>query len=203
MSGSKNSAKDLVDLIRRKAPEYLDLLTANSDAEFESAFDAILGQAVANLERNKKNYEKLDEEGLTAVLASALSIPGLSVSQETNSNGHVDITIEANHCVPARIKLGEAKIYNGPEYHLKGLKQLLGRYTTGREGRGILIVYVRKKAVASLAKKLRKKMDTDLPMVQKGKTVSHVLKWSFISTHVHSSAEDLEVGHVCCNMHIS
>ena len=33
---------------------------------------------------------------------------------------HVDITITADHCVPVRKKLGEAKIWDGPEYHIKG-----------------------------------------------------------------------------------
>ncbi|MBI5634010.1 MAG: hypothetical protein HZA15_11090 [Nitrospirae bacterium] len=200
---NNDSAKDLIDLIKRRAPEYLDLLTAQTDADFEAAFDARLDRALIDLENNKMNFNKLDEEGLSAVLASALSCPGLSVTQETNSNGHVDITIEADHCFPARRKLGEAKIYDGPEYHVKGLKQLLGRYTTGREGRGVLIIYVRKKDIAGIVNKLRQRMDEVLPMNQKGKTKEHVLKWSFISTHKHSSGEDLDVGHIGCNLYIS
>lgn len=199
MSGS---AHELVEIIKRKAPEYLDLLTATSDAEFESAFDAILGQAVTRLQTNSNNFKNLDEEGLSAVLASSLSVPGLSVTQETNSNGHVDITIEADHCVPPRIKLGEAKIYDGPEYHIKGLGQLIGRYSTGSEGRGLLIAYVRKKDISGIVQKLRTKMDDDLPLEQQGKTKDHKLKWSFISTHNHSSGEKLDVCHIGCNLHI-
>jgi len=203
MSDKKDSAEHLVDLIRLKAPEYLDLLTAETDADFEFAFDALLGKAVTNLEKNKKNFKSLDEVGLTAVLASSLTNPGIYVTQEGHSNGRVDIIIEVNYSVPARSKLGEAKIYDGPKYHLKGLKQLLGRYTTGREGRGILIVYVRKKAIANLVKKLRKRMDSERPMLQKGKTIDHIFRWSFISTHMHSSGENMDVGHICCNLHIS
>ena len=131
-----------------------------------------LGKAVDVLEQNKKNFDTLDEEGLSAALAGKLSIPGLTVSQEKHSNGHVDITIEADHCSQVRRKLGEAKIYDGPKYHLKGLEQLLGRYTTGREGRGLLIVYVRKKDITGLVTKLREKMDANLPMKQKGKTAT-------------------------------
>jgi hypothetical protein len=103
---SKSSAYDLVELIQRRAGEYLDLLTAKNDEDFERAFDALLGQAVDRLETNKTHFCCLGEEGLTAVLAGALSIPGLSVSQEMHSNGHVDLTIEADHCTPARKKLG-------------------------------------------------------------------------------------------------
>ena len=202
MSTTAGSAKDLIGMVQRKAPEYMDLLTAETTEEFESAFDTLLEKAIVRIEENKKNFEKLDEEGLSAVLAAALSIPGLAVTQETHSNGHVDLTVEADHCSPSRKKLCEAKIYDGPEYHIKGLEQLLSRYTTGREGRGLIIEYVRKKDISSLIKKLRQKMDSDLPMKQKGLTSDHTLKWSFLSTHTHDSGEDLEVGHVGCNLHV-
>jgi len=203
MSNEKNSAKELIDQIKRKAPEYLDLLTAESEADFDKAFDALLEKAIISLEKNKKNYAELTEVGLSAVLASVLSCPGLTVTQEAHSNGHVDITIEADHCMPARTKLGEAKIYDGPQYHLDGLEQLLERYTTGREGRGLLIEYVRHQDIASLVEKLRQRMDAELPMVQKGKTKDHTIKWSFISTHEHASGDDLDVAHIGCNLHIA
>jgi hypothetical protein len=125
----------------------------------------------------------------------------MTVTQETNSNGHVDLTIEADDCVPPR-KKAEAKIYSGPEYDTQGLEQLLGRYTTGREGRGLLIEYVRKRNIAGLVEKLRKKMDDERPQKQKGPTTAHPLKWSFITTHGHASGEDLQVGHVGCNLYI-
>src|SRR6266567_1474961 len=137
MHDKESTAFELIERLKRKAPEYIDLLTATTDAEFYEAFDAILGKAVAHLEKNKKNFDALDEEGLTGALAGALSIPGLTVTQETNSNGHVDLTVDADHCSPPRTVLGEAKIYKGPAYHLKGLEQLIGKYVTGRERRGL------------------------------------------------------------------
>lgn len=202
MSGRGDSAVSLVDMIERKAPEYLDLLTTETEVEFEKAFDALLGRAVAQLERQKANFIGLGEVGLSGALAMALSIPGLTVTPEAHSNGHVDLIIEADHCVPERIRLGEAKIYDGPEYHLKGLEQLLRRYTTGREGRGLLIVYFRKQNIAGLVTKLRAKMDADLPCSQQGPTSDHQIKWSFLSKHAHSCGENLEVGHIGCNLYI-
>jgi hypothetical protein len=201
MSNLDDSAVSLVDMIERKAPEYLDLLTAETDVEFEKAFDALLGKAVAQLERQKGNFAKLGEVGLSGALAMALSIPGLTVTPEPHSNGHVDLMIVADHCVPERVKLGEAKIYDGPEYHFEGLEQLLGRYTTGREGRGLLIVYFRKADIAGLVKKLRAQMDADLPCAQQGKTTDHILKWSFLSTHALKSGDNHEVGHIGCNLY--
>jgi hypothetical protein len=202
MSTPDNSLLALLELSRQKAPEYYDLIGAKTDADFEKAFDAFLERVVSQLEMNKKDFETLDENALSAVVAMALSVPGLSATRETNSNGHVDITIVADHCMPMRKKLGEAKIYDGPEYHLKGLQQLLGRYTTGREGRGMLIVYFRKQNIAGLVKKLREKMDADLPCAQQGQTSNHLLKWSFLSKHAHSCGETLEVGHIGCNLYI-
>jgi hypothetical protein len=202
MSGTADNAFDLIEMMRQKAREYVDLLTATTEAEFEKAFDGLFQKAVMHLEANKKNFSKLDEEGLSAVLVAHLSIPGLSVSQETHSNGHVDLTIEADHCMPARKKLGEAKIYNGPAYHFEGLEQLLGRYSTGREGRGLLIVYCRKANIAGLVTNLRKKMDEDLPLNQQGRTMDHNLKWSFLSTHAHTCGDYLQVGHIGCNLYI-
>lgn len=200
MTDHSDNAVRFIEIIRRKAPEYVDLLTAEAPEDWERAFDALLEKAITNLERNKANYRALDEEGLTGVLAAALSMPGLTVSQETHSGGHVDITIEADHCCPARKKLGEAKIYNGPKYHVCGLQQLLGRYMTGRECRGLLIVYFRKKDIRGLISSLRQSLDSELPLQQKGATVGHLLKWSFISTHTHSCGENLEVCHVGCNL---
>jgi hypothetical protein len=135
-------------------------------------------------------------------LAAALTIPGLTVSREKNSNGHVDLTIEADHCVPARTKLGEAKIYDGPAYHIKGVGQLLKRYATGRESAGLLLNYVQKPDILSIVTKLRQRMDKDLPHCQTGPSTSSGLHWSFVTSHAHSSGENLNVYHVGCNLYV-
>ncbi|MEX0182271.1 MULTISPECIES: hypothetical protein [unclassified Stenotrophomonas] len=203
MANGDSSLFALVECMKAKAPEYLDLMAAQSDAEFEKAFDVLLEKALHHLESNSKNFAVLDENGLTAVLAAALSVPGLSVCQEANSNGHVDITIHADHCFPMRKKLGEAKIYSGPDYHLKGVGQLLVRYTTGRESRGLVIAYVRQRNIKALFEKIRVKMDADLPEDQQGKTMDHPCRWNFLSKHMHSSGVVLEVAHAGCNLYFT
>lgn len=189
-------------LIQRKAPEYFDLLTAGTEKEFEDAFTALLQEAVAYLERNKDNFKKPKEVALTAVVVAFLNMPGLRASQEEHSNGHVDITIVAEHCVPARRKLGEAKLYRSPSYHKQGLDQLVGRYSTGREIRGLLLNYVTKEGIADVIKNLRESLDTDLPQKQKGPTQDHILKWSFSSVHGYSSGDDLAVDHIGFNLYV-
>lgn len=202
MSAEDSNASKLIELIKRRAPECLDLLTAENDQQFDAALDVLLEKAVAHLESNKANFATLGEEALTGVLRGALSMPGLNVTQETHSNGHVDLTVEMAHCSPALRRLGEAKIYNGSAYHYAGLEQLLGRYSTGRDCRGLLIVYFRKQKVEQLVKKLRKKMDTDLPCKQIGATTDHPIKWSFLSNHGHSSGGSVCVRHVGCNLYV-
>jgi hypothetical protein len=203
MTATGDSLLALVERIQKTDPSLLNLYTARTDAEFESAFDSWLERAVSGLERNKKNFATLTEEGLSGVLALALTTQGIVVTPEANSNGHVDLLIEVKWGTGERRKLGEAKIYDGPAYHIKGLQQLLRRYTTGREGRGLLIVYVKKADIAGLIRKLRDTMDETAPEQQKGKSKDYSMKWSFISVHGHSCGEDLEVGHIGCNLYCS
>jgi hypothetical protein len=202
MTTRNNSAAELIDRMKRKAPAYLDLITAESEDEFEAAFTTILETAVSHLERNNKNFATLGEVGLSGVIAGALMMPGFTVTQETNSNGHVDLTFEADHCTPARRKLGEAKIYSGPDYHIKGIGQLIGRYTTGRETSGLLISYVRMKNIKEITSKLRLAMDELLPENQVGLCENHTLKWSLVTKHTHSSGEVIAIGHIGCNLYV-
>lgn len=201
MTVPKSTAFELGELILRKAPEYLDLLSQD-DAVFEKAFDAHLGRAVQGLEANSKNFARLKEDGLTAVLALALKVPCIDVSQQLHSNGHVDITIKIHEGHFTRTKLGEAKIYDGPEWHVQGVKQILG-YSTGRECRGLVIAFVKKTDIEGLMNKVRRKMDKELPEQQQGATMDHPSKWCFLSKHLHSSGAVVEVGHVGCNMHVA
>jgi hypothetical protein len=198
----KNSVAELMERVRRKAPAYLDLITAETVDEFETAFTTILETAVSHMEKNKKKFAPLDEEGLSGVLAGSLTMPGLTVTQETNSNGHVDLTIEADHCTPVRTKLGEAKICSSPSYHMKGIGQLLGRYTTGRETPGLLVSYVRKEDIKAITAKLKAAMDKERSEKQVGQCRDHTLKWSLVTKHIHSSGEVVSVGHIGCNLYV-
>ena len=203
MSGlDDDTLYSLMRALQQNAPEYMNLFAASSDSDFEQAFCTILEKAIVGLETNKTLFKNLDEEGLSAVLVQGLNIPGMSATRESHSNGHVDITITITHSSPQRKKLGEAKIWHGPKYHIEGLQQLLNRYTTGREGRGFVIAYVRQGDIAGLITKLRKKMNDERPCKQNADASDHLLKWSFVSPHSHSCGETLEVGHIGCNLHV-
>lgn len=175
MTATPGTLEDLVDLIRGKAPGFLDLLTAKTESDFDSALEPIIAGAIMHLEKNSKNFSTLGEVELTAVFTASMTIPGLVVTQEAHSNGHVDITVEAVYSNPPKIRLGEAKLYGGYSYHVKGVGQLVGRYSTGREGRGLILAYHRSPNIAGAITTLREEMDKTLPHTQKGKTTDSVV----------------------------
>jgi hypothetical protein len=191
-----------IELLKKFSKETLDLVTANTDQEFNAAFDNWLTNAISKMEANKLNYESLDEEGLSAVLAASLSTGEVTVTQEQNSNGHVDLTVKLINSPAHRMKLGEAKIWRGQEYHVKGLDQLLNRYTTGRECRGFVVSYVRIRDIKNLFLKLREHIDETKPFNLDGLCKDHNIRWSFLSTHKHGSGELVDICHVGCNLYV-
>jgi hypothetical protein len=198
---SESNLYNYIELTKKLSRDTLDLITAITDEEFDAAFDNWLTQAISKMEANRLNYTSLDENGLSAVLAATLSTGEISVTQEQNSNGHVDLTVKLNNSSTPRIKLGEAKIWRGKKYHAKGLDQLLNRYTTGRECRGFVISYVRLKDIKGLFEDLRKHIDESKPFNLEGLCLDHNIKWSFLSKHKHSSGELISICHIGCNLH--
>jgi hypothetical protein len=202
MSRDGGTLYDLTEHLRLRSPEHLDLFASLNEEEFQIAFDSLLGKALAGMEESKVNFQRLDEPGLSAVLRLALNVPGLSVSLEQYSNGHADLTFESYRMGIARRILGEAKIYDGPQYHIDGINQLLG-YMTGREIRGLMVVYMRKADGVKLMKKVQDVMDANKPSSQQGITAAHALKWCFDSLHTHPCGEDIRVSHVMCNLYVA
>ncbi len=197
-----DSLKKVVEYLQKSAPELIDLATASSEAEFCLAFDRILERAVRHLEENAENYQSLGEVGLSAVLRGCLNGNyGIRATQESHSNGHVDLLIEFNFAHPVQRRLAEAKIEHGPAAHQKGLSQLLTRYVTGRESTSWLLLYVKSADIKSRMEEIRTRLDSDKPRRQKGKCDDHPLKWCFSSNHAHSSGETIRVTHVGCNLH--
>lgn len=201
MSQGTGTLYDLTNQLLQQSPEHLDLFASLTDDEFQIAFDSLLGKALAGLEESKKGFQSLDEPALSAVLRLAMLVPGLSVALEQHSNGHADLTFESYRLGIARRILGEAKIYDGPKYHIDGVGQLLG-YMTGRELRGLMVVYMRKANGSVLMKKIRDTMDGDKPGDQQGITTSHLLKWAFDSSHLHTCGDNVRISHVACNLYV-
>jgi len=189
---------ELTAWLEKHDPDYLNLITAATDEEFDVALIPFFQKAIDHMESNSKNFRLLGETGLTAAFVGCINGFGLLATQETNSNGHVDVIITGYLCTPKQKRLGEAKLYDGYVYHVGGLKQLLG-YMTGRAS-GYLLNYVRKKNIVTHVKTLRDEMDVKLPCQQSGSCTDHKLMWSFCSVHNHSSGEQVKVSHIGFNL---
>jgi hypothetical protein len=201
MEYDPDSLLALFNLLLEKCPGFLEIVASQTDEQFDEGLEGILEMAANHLERNANHLVSLDEEAISAFLVAYLNMPGLCATQEAHSNGHVDITIEAEHSPPLRRRLGEAKIYNGPAYHVEGLEQLMNRYTTGREGTGLVVDYVKQQGIKDLVAKIRSHMDLEKPCVQDGNSQDHRIRWAFTTKHHHSSGEILRVLHLNCNLH--
>jgi len=187
-------------------PAQRDLLTAKTATEFNAAFAAILLEAVRRLEKDSKNLGSLNEDGLSSVLCGFVNgTNALTATREETSNGHVDLTFKAPLCKPQREVLGEAKIFNYYEWHVSGLSQLVDRYSTGREDRGLLLEYVKLRGIKGHMETLRSELNKNKPCKQIADCSDHetIKQWSFCSSHKHSSGEEIEVWHFGCNLFTS
>lgn len=194
----------LYNIVEEKSPEFKKLLLAKSDDDYQLIMDNLLNDAADHLERNKKDFNSHNETALTGHVAAWITTVDLiKATQEANSNGHTDLTIEINNGSRVKKKMiGEAKIYNGMMYHINGVGQVLG-YSTGRELSLFMLNYVKTEAVKVATKKIKDSMNKDLPHNQISSCVDKVIpKWSFLSEHQHkSSGEILKVHHYSINLH--
>jgi len=114
-----------------------DQLVALTKEKIEKVIDEI--------ERDSKVYSKLGEDGISSIIASSLNGSGIFVvKRETNSRGHVDLTITAPMYAPEHVfrYLGEAKVWSHQQYCIDGFAQLMG-YLTGRQKNAFTIIYFR------------------------------------------------------------
>lgn len=197
---NSSSLKRLCEILTTRCPETVDLLVAVTESDFDAAFAPWLAQAIRDLEKNSKNFSTLGETGLVAALAMGLRMPGLSIQQEVNSNGHVDLTISLDHSHPLLFSLGEAKIHDGPVLHKKGLAQLMNRYMTGRESQCLMLSFVQKKDIAGKVIELRADMNKSKPSGQQEDCVDLPDKWAFKTVHLHATGDLRSVAHYHCNL---
>lgn len=186
-----------------QCPESFPLFDANAtDEEFDEALEIHIADAVRWLEESANTIGGDSEESLSHQLAGHLSLRKLiSATRETNTRGHVDITILVT--TTARKRLGEAKIYAGYAYHEKGIQQLVERYSTGRERSGYMFCYVKLPDIKGKMEKLQVDCDGCRPCRQSAASIKHRERWAFETHHTHSSGEDLRVVHFGINLYLA
>jgi hypothetical protein len=201
MEIAENSLLDLIQESTNKIPFVFRIFNAVNPSDIDIWLEELLEQAAQYLEANANNLYQDNENKISAFLVAYLNMPGiLRATQEQHTNGHVDITIEGGLATPIFRRLGEAKIYDGYQYHIKGLNQLVNRYSTGREGTGFMFCYVKKDNIKGLIDDLRKEMDKVRPFRQTDKSEEHKIKWGFITTHLHDCGDVFRVVHINFNL---
>lgn len=97
------------------------------------------------LEEGGKEYKTAGEVAISHFITTALKSGCVFfASAESNSRGHVDITVTApsfSESTDFKVK-AEAKIWNGAKYQKAGFEQLEG-YLTGSPQTGLLLYYFR------------------------------------------------------------
>lgn len=174
-------------------------LLAESQEDFAIQVQEILEEVIDEIERGSRELSLLCENGLSSVLVIGINGRGVNAEREANSNGHVDITISSVSRRSNRI-LGEAKIYDGPVYHVTGMTQLLRRYATGRFQTGFVIEYVKREGIAQVVEAIRLHLDGALPLQQRGPSADHPIRWAFRTEHTHSSDDLYTILHFSCNL---
>lgn len=182
-------------------PGLRGILEADDAQQFDNYLEQHIEQCVRGMEAEAHHLSNDSEEKLSAFLAAALRHPGLGVRRESYSNGRVDLTIWQEGVIRGQERLAEAKIYDGPAYHVAALEQLIKRYSTGRMRSGYVVEYVKKRGIETLVDDLRKHANNNKPVDQYGTTADHPMKWTYESKHKHSSAALLRVVHVNVNLH--
>jgi hypothetical protein len=192
------SLERLFGLLEAHNPNIVELLTAQTEEAFVEATDGAIERAVRTIESGATQYSNLDERGLSQLLADFLNLAGYQATAERNNNGHVDVVVE--HAFGRRWKyLGECKIHRGYQHHVDGCEQLLG-YCTGRERRAFCMDFFDKVGAFEKMQKLRRDVDTRLPLAQKAPSVDHRIAGAFVTSHRHDSGSDVEILHVGCSV---
>ncbi|ELN3085546.1 hypothetical protein QRB17_000092 [Escherichia coli] len=103
---------------------------------------------ITDLERASNKYYCDDEDKITNVIALALRMKGYDATEQTNSNGTVDLTIRDN--TKKFTWLAEAKRGYSLNSVFEGLLQLVTRYLRRETHAGLLIYHQKKGAMAFL-----------------------------------------------------
>lgn len=137
---------DLVRVIEIRHPA--------SGAVFVDRLYKELDTVIRDLEESSSVRQQDEEDRITVDIVAQLRRAGYDASHDTYTKGHVDIRVAQDSFV----WLGEGKIHRDYDWLFKGMNQLLGRYTTGREeGAGILI-YIKGKNAKAVLEEWRKRL---------------------------------------------
>jgi hypothetical protein len=188
----------LLGLLEGHNSNLKDLLAAKTELEFIVATEGAIERAMKKIENGSKEYSKLNEPGLSHVLADFLDLMGWRATAETNNNGHVDVVVECSFGRHWKY-LGECKLHKGYQYHVDGCEQLLG-YCSGRESRAFCMDFIDASDAFKKMANLRAEMDERRPLNQRAAGVDHRILGGFVTDHDHVSGAVVEILHLGCSV---
>ena len=157
-------------------------------------------EAISQMEKSAKEFKELGEDGLTTTIVQSLNLtPYFTATREESSKGHVDITIKAPTFISEYMFtcLGEAKIWNGAKYSLKGFDQL-NQYSTGSYPNQFTITYFKIGDCESLFMKFRTSLTTN----RSCEILPNPTNRYFQTKHKHNSGAFIETDHYSANMYV-
>lgn len=136
----------MLDITSPFVANLLARQVAVNTGDYSSYIEVLYSELVrcfTKLEEEANQHSEKDETGVSSAVMMFLEGARYNCSTETNSNGHVDLTVTEGDFK----WLGEAKIHKGNEWTYHGFDQLVTNYSTGRPNscHGAIIVYNMKK----------------------------------------------------------
>lgn len=128
----KYGQSDLIDFLARRSPR--------SSSEFIERLSSDIRVILGEIENQADKLQGEGEEKLRDRVLQSLRALGYRASAEEDNRGHTDLLVYSQH-VKAKW-IGEAKIHRDYDYLADGLRQLLNRYTSGRESTVGLIIFI-------------------------------------------------------------
>jgi hypothetical protein len=143
------------------------------------------------IEEGAKEYHPLNEDGISNLFKDFSNSFVFTVTRETNSRGHVDLTFiaplftdESNFNYK-----GEAKIWSSYRKAIDGFKQLNG-YLTGLPPYGFMLFYYKTQECEPQFKEYEAKL-----IAEEGGAVTSKNSRYFYSSHTHFSGADVTIDH--------
>ncbi len=158
-----------------------------------------LNEIISGLERNRKVRCKDEENRLSAEIVNCLTSVGYHSENDPMQGGHVDFLVEPKHKRTLKW-YGEAKIWHGPKYLNDGITQLLSRYASGRQGYLGFVVYFKTDDMVGKMSEWSSHLtkQADVLSIEDSTSTS---KFSFCSTHKHSTGSQIKIQHLAVNVH--
>lgn len=132
--------------------DFASRLLIKNYQDFINRLYVNIDKIISELQKNPEILQHDSEDRLSISIKSSLNSMGYKASHDQKIGGHCDLIVEGRY---NWIWIGEAKIYNGYQYLMKGFNQLTTRYSTGdlNQNHGGLIIYIKKLNAAEIMNK--------------------------------------------------